>query len=329
MAGKAVLQAMRLRPPLLPALLAASLAASLALAGCGSPDRAPSPPPNPALSCPDGLPAPGGDVASCAPATSRHVLRVRVTGGPGGSLLSGAEVYAVPAAQVTQDVASLGTGRYTDDAGEAGFSFEGEQDLLVLVLGPRSTKWAPEAVRIRVGTDVTGEGVDVEGRTAIVPLLLSELPFHAAGSWGPLVLPEAPPEPSSVTFPVDLGVAPAVACKYLQRATRAEVRLSWTNTPTEIGDLYAGIAWDGEVASATPQPDPSKAVALGPREALHEAQATPPTPCATLEAAALTERAIHGTLELGFTGVLRFQDGVPDDVPLPVCLRARCAAPVA
>ncbi|HET6398546.1 MAG TPA: hypothetical protein VFH47_03220 [Candidatus Thermoplasmatota archaeon] len=303
-------------------LLPVLLAAGLALAGCGSPGAVPVASP-PQASCHEGAPAPGEDVASCAPTVPRHVLRVRVTGGPGGSLLPGAEVYAVPAQQV-RDVASLGVGRYTDEAGEAGFLFEGEQDLLVLVLGPRSTKWAPEAVRVRVGAEVQGEEVLVEGRTVVVPLLLSEVVFQAAGEWGPVLASDVG-APAAATFPADLGVPPAVACKYLERAKRAEVRLAWTNTPSSLGDLYAGIAWDGAVASATPQADPSKAVALGPREAAHAAEAAPPAPCAPFEAAALTDRAIHGTLQLTFSGRLLFEDGVPDGVPLPTCLAARCA----
>lgn len=130
--------------------------------------------------------------------------------------------------------------------------------------GEATGRLAPnQAINVAVG-DVAGYTTEVRMRVVlggpgesgriVVPLFRTELPINVSATLDsnfavPEPLPGATPVWQSV--PVPFHEQPEAQAGYLARLTEVAATLAWQNTPTQYGDLYAGVAVGDERPALT------------------------------------------------------------------------------
>ncbi|HUR62968.1 MAG TPA: hypothetical protein VM241_00650 [Candidatus Thermoplasmatota archaeon] len=280
--------------------------AFLLLAGCLHPDP-PAPAPTVSLAPPPSYPL------------TLRLVRETADGPP----LPDAEAYLVPQEEASPDPGKLPVPRFADDRGLVSVVFSKPTTLLVQAFGPgkQGGGWTREGMTVQVGDAVaTDRGLRVEGRTVTLPLLRAQLPFSVNASWGPA---QASLAPNGSVVPARQAFDLPVPAPYAGRLASAKLDLSWAQGPTAFGDLYAGLSRGGAILAG---PDKTQV----PLPNAHETESVEGSPQGTgpLQAVALSNSAVQGTLALHLAGTLRFAGDWPRALPLPSCFAMEACVPL-
>lgn len=243
-------------------------------------------------------------------------LTVRVVD-PDGLPLQGAEVYVVPKDEVSSDPLKLPMPRATDRDGQAKLAFAQATDVVVQAFGPgKSSDWTREGVRLTVGNNISADrDLPILDRTVTITLYRSQASFATHATWSGA---RATLGPDGKTVAAALFVPVALDTRYAARLSSARATLSWNNSATDFGDLYAGLSYAGAETRGT-----DELQSPGPGHASENVAASwNPVTGGQFSAAAYTGTGIVGSLDLTWSGTLRFGGVYPQELPAPSCLGA-------